>query len=372
MGKLNYYNRKEKTHGKTENLLYKEACMKIKAIRYYGPKDVRYENFEILKPGPDEVLVKIKAAGLCGTDLEVYDGIMFYFTNGMTYTPITPGHEWSGEVVELGRDVKEFSIGDRVTGECSVGCLKCPYCIRGWYNQCPNRTETGLLNREGGFAEYIVFPKYFLHMCNKMDFDEAALIEPAGVALYATKLAKTCPADYVAVMGPGPIGLFAVQTAKAYGARKVILVGTRDDRLETGRRLGADAVVNTRQEKLAEKVKEITNGHMIDVVIEAAGKPSAWNDVASIIAPRARIAMTGLFAGQKCSVDFDPLVINNITMLGSLGGPSVWDEAINLYERGMVTAKPLITHHLPLRDFVKGIEIMRNRIDNAIKVVLEP
>jgi threonine dehydrogenase-like Zn-dependent dehydrogenase len=174
------------------------------------------------------------------------------------------------------------------------------------------------------------------------------------------------------VAGPGPIGLFAVQTAKAYGAKKVILIGTRESRLETGLQLGADATVNIRKENLVEKIKELTGGHMIDAVIEAVGKPSAWDSIASILAPRARIAMTGLFAGQKCAVDFDPLVINNITILGSLGGPSVWGEAIDLHERGAISAEPLISHHLPLQDFVKGIEIMRNRTDNTIKVVLEP
>ena len=107
-------------------------------------------------------------------------------------------------------------------------------------------------------------------------------------------------------------------------------------------------------------------------VIEAVGKPAVWDDIASIIAPRARIAMTGLFAGQKCSVDFDPLVINNVTIQGALGGPSCWAEAIDLHERGSITAKPLITHRLPLASFVEGIEIMRQRKDNAIKVVLQP
>ena len=344
----------------------------MKAIRYHGPKDIRLEEFDTPKPAPDDALIRVRAAGLCGTDLEIYDGVMFYFTSGMSYTPITIGHEWAGEVVELGQNVTEFDVGDRVTGECSVGCLKCPTCVRGWYSQCPNRTETGILNREGGFAEYISFPKTFLHKCNRMDFDEAAFIEPTGVALYATKLARTCPEDFVAVMGPGPIGLFAVQTAKAYGARRVILAGTRDDRLAVGRELGADVTVNVNTENLADKVREATDGHMIDVVLEAAGKPAVWDDIVSILAPRARVAMTGLFAGQKCAVDFDPLVINNITILGSLGGPSVWDEAIDLHERGIVTAKPLITHRLPLEDFVKGLEIMRNRTDNAIKVVLEP
>jgi len=344
----------------------------MKAIRYHGPRDMRLEEVDEPDVGPDDVLIRVRAAGLCGTDLEVYDGVMFYFTSGMTYTPITTGHEWAGEVVQLGSNVSGFAVGDRVTGECSAGCLKCRYCTRGWYNQCPNRTETGLLNREGGFAEYISFPRTFLHRCNGMELDEAAHIEPTGVALYATKLAQTCPGDCVAVMGPGPIGLFAVQTAKAYGARQVILVGTRESRLEIGRSLGADVTVNIRKESLAERVTEATNGHMVDVVIEAVGKPAVWDDIASIVAPRARIAMTGLFAGEKCAVDFDPLVINNISILGSLGGPSCWDEAIDLHERGAVSAKPLITHRLPLESFGEGIEIMRNRTDNAIKVVLEP
>lgn len=344
----------------------------MKAIRYHGPKDMRYEDVPMPEVGPDDVLVKVKAAALCGTDLEVYDGVMFYFTSGMSRTPLITGHEWSGEVVALGANVTTFRPGDRVTGECSIGCLRCEYCLRGWYNQCPNRTETGLLNREGAFAEYIAFPQMFLHACNAMAFEEAAFIEPTGVALYATKLARTCPADFVAVMGPGPIGLFMVQTAKAYGARHVTLVGTRDDRLEVGRKLGADLVVNVRKENLAEKVREATGGHGVDVVLEAVGKPSVWSDIASIVAPRARVAMTGLFAGQTCAVDFDPLVINNVSILGSLGGPGCWDEAISLHERGKVTAAPLITHRLPLARIVEGIEIMRSRSDHALKVVLTP
>lgn len=343
----------------------------MKAVRIHGPKDARYEDVPTPKVGPDDVLVKVRAAGLCGTDLEVYDGTMFYITSQMTELPFIPGHEWSGEVAELGSNVTEFDLGDRVTGECSVGCRSCSYCIRGWYNQCQHRTETGLLNRDGGCAEYISFPKYYLHECNKMEYAESAFIEPTGIALYPTKLTDLGPEDYVAVMGPGPIGLFAVQTAKAYGARKVILVGTRDQRLEVGRKVGADVTVNVKNENLVAKVTEATNGHMVDVVIEAVGKPSVWDDIASIIAPRARVAMTGLFAGEKCEVDFDPLVVNNITVFGVLGGPSVWDEAIDLHQRGIITAKPLITHRLGLSEFSRGIELMRNRADNAIKVVLE-
>lgn len=344
----------------------------MKAIRVYGPKDLRHEDISDPDVGPDDVLIRVKAAAVCGTDVEVYDGTMFYITSGMSQLPFTPGHEWSGEVVATGTEVTGFLVGDRVTGECSVGCRTCSYCLRGWYNQCPTRRETGLLGLDGGFAEYIAFPKYFLHKCNGMAFDEAAFIEPTGVALYATKEAGVCAEDYVAVFGPGPIGLFAVQTAKAYGARKVILVGTRDDRLAVGRQLGADATVNVRAESLVEKVRDLTGGHMIDVAIEAAGKPAVWTDIAAVTAPRARIAMTGLFAGETCLVDFDPLVIGNVTILCTLGGPNVWDEAIALHERGLVKAGPMITHRLPLSDFETAIQILKTRRDNAIKVVLVP
>ena len=152
----------------------------------------------------------------------------------------------------------------------------------------------------------------------------------------------------------------------------MILVGTNDPRLAVGREVGADVTINRNTEDLMERIRESTEGHMVDVVIEAVGKPAVWGDIASILAPRARVGMTGLFAGQKCEVDFDPLVVNNVTVFGCLGGPSLWDECIDLHQRGRVTARPMITHHLPLPEFEKGIEIMRNRTDNAIKVVLEP
>ena len=228
------------------------------------------------------------------------------------------------------------------------------------------------MNRDGGFAQYISFPRFFLHKCNRMEFEEAAFIEPTGIALYPTKTLRICPEDTVAIVGPGPIGLFAVQTARAYGARHILLVGTDDSRLEVGKRLGADDTVNIRREDLVRKVRTVTDGRMVDAVIEAVGKPGIWPVVSSILAPRARVAVTGLFAGQKCEIDLDQLVVNNITVYGSLGGPSVWGEAISLHERGKVTAAPLITHRLRLSEFQEGFDIARTRRDHALKVVLEP
>ena len=153
--------------------------------------------------------------------------------------------------------------------------------------------------------------------------------------------------------------------------------------MQLPQRLDGGAVVGAAMRHLVEQVGEQLFpevaadggrdvGEVVDVVLEAVGKPSVWSDIASIVAPRARVAMTGLFAGQTCAVDFDPLVINNVSILGSLGGPGCWDEAISLHERGKVTAAPLITHRLPLARIVEGIEIMRSRSDHALKVVLTP
>ena len=177
----------------------------MKAIRAYGPQDLRFEEVPDPQIASDEVLIKVKAAAICGTDVEVYDGTMFYITSGLSTLPFTPGHEWSGEVVEVGSNVSEFTIGDRVTGECSVGCRTCTYCLRGWYNQCPNRRETGLLGLDGGFAEYIAFPKYFLHKCNGMAFDEAAFIEPTGIAPTRLNWRRSVPRIMLPFLAPAPL-----------------------------------------------------------------------------------------------------------------------------------------------------------------------
>jgi L-iditol 2-dehydrogenase len=206
----------------------------MKAIRIHGPKKVEYDDVPMPRVGPDQVLVRVRAAAICATDIELYDGTMFYITNGMAQLPLIPGHEWSGEVVEVGDNAHEFAVGDRVVGECSIGCRQCDDCRRGWYHLCRNRAETGLIKQDGAFAEYISFPRFFLHKVNGLNYESATFIEPTGVALNPTKTAKVCPEDYVAVMGPGAIGLFAIQTARAYGAKKVILVGCSDPRLLEG------------------------------------------------------------------------------------------------------------------------------------------
>jgi L-iditol 2-dehydrogenase len=259
-------------------------------------------------------------------------------------------------VVETGANVTGFAIGDRVVGECSIGCRKCKRCQSGNYHLCQDRSETGLLKQQGGMAEYISYPQFFLHKIGDLPYDDAAFIEPTGIALNPARKTRITPADRVAVMGPGPIGLFAVQVAKAYGARH----------------LGADVAVSYIKGDVAGQVAAATDGGMVDVVIEAVGKKSVWPMIASIVAPGARVAMTGLFAGDLCDVDFDPLVVQEISIFGCLGAPGMWPECISLHKKGLVRAERIITHRLPLSEFAEAIEISRGRVSGAIKVLLTP
>lgn len=148
----------------------------MKAIRIHGPRDARYEDVPDPKPGPDDVLIKVKAVAICGTDVELFEGTMFYITPGLTKYPFIPGHEWSGEVVETGSNVTAFRQGDAVVGECSTGCRKCKRCQRGDYHLCADPSETGLLKQPGGMAEYISYPQHTLHKVDGLSYEQAAFI----------------------------------------------------------------------------------------------------------------------------------------------------------------------------------------------------
>lgn len=347
--------------------------MMKRALMIVGPSQIRIEEVPVGKLGDYEVLVEVKACGICGTDYELYTNDMVYIRDGRSKLPIIPGHEWSGIVYKVGKLVTKFKRGDKVVGECTVSCGKCEFCIAGHYNQCVDRTETGVLNREGGFAEYISFPETHLHKFNGISFEEASLVEPTAVAFYGLMRGNVTPMDNVLVIGPGPIGLQVAQIAKrVYGAKNVILSGTRNERLNVAKEFGIDMIVNIREENLVEKIREITNGEMIHVVIEASGSSSAFEDISKLIRPCGRIVLVGFYGSKGVNVDWDSFITRDISIFGSLGSPRIWDNVINLLETGKITSKPLITHRLKLEEFEKGLELMINRREGVIKVIVIP
>lgn len=345
----------------------------MRALRYYGPLDFRLEN-DVPRPTikADEVLVKVKAAGICGTDLEIVDGEMPFFTQGLNHLPFIPGHEWSGVVVEAGDAVSGLGVGDPVVSEATVPCGQCSFCLTGMYTVCPTRSEIGVLRRDGGFAEFVACPAKAIHKIDDLSFTQGALVEPAAVATNGVVKAGVSPRTTVAVLGPGPIGLMAVQAARAFGAKRILLSGTRPERLTLGRKYGADMTVNVLDEDIAEAARELTDGRLFDVVIEATGNPSFLESLPRIVRIGGKVCLLGLFAGKKGVLDLDDLVFREINIFGALSSPNIWEDVIELFRRGKLTDDGMVTHVLPLERYLDAFEMVRTRSDGAIKVLLDP
>lgn len=338
----------------------------LKAVRIHGANDVRIADIGRPIPGHGEVLIRVRATGICGTDVEIRDGTMAYFTRGMASYPVTPGHEWVGDVVEVGNDVVGFDIGDRVVGECSVGCTKCDRCLAGNYHRCLERTETGILNRDGGFAEYIVHPALFLHKLSKgLDLRVGAMVEPTAIAFNGVKVAQVSPQDYLAIHGDGPIGLLILMVAKAFGAKRIAVVGATPERLDLARELGADLVVDA----LTQDVARVLGTHGLpDVSIEATGIPEAAATAIQTTRPGGRVVLQGLFGGRLLEgFDLDQIVINDLNVKGALGSPNIWPDVIALIEQGRIDPLKTVTHSVALEDFEAGIDLITSRL--GIKVI---
>ena len=335
----------------------------MKAIVISGPGRADLRDVANEAPGPGDVRIRLLATGICGTDVEIFDGTMPYFTGGMASYPVIPGHEWVGEVVETGAGVTAFKAGDRVVGECSVGCMACATCLAGDYHRCARRTETGILNRNGGFAEEMTFPSLFLHHISpSVPVACAAMVEPAAVAFNGVRRAAVSPRDEVVVFGDGPIGLLVAMMASAFGAARVTVVGGTPHRLALARTLGADAVVNINETADVAAALAAGGRAMPGVAIEATGNPAAVESAIASVAAGGRVVLLGLFAGQRAnSLDLDRIVIGEVSLRGALGSPGVWPDVIRLIERGRIDPRPLVSDMLPLAGFVEGIGRVKAR-----------
>lgn len=348
------------------------AVRKMKALQIQGPRQVRYGQVDLPKYESNEVLIKVHCVGVCATDLEIYQGEMVYYQTGDASYPIIPGHEWSGEIVALGNEVKGLEVGDHVVGETTISCGQCKKCLQGQYNLCPNRVENGVMRKDGAFAEYMVYPGYALHKFDSsITYDQACLIEPAAVAYRGVKKLNITPEDTVAVLGAGPIGLLSAQVAKSFGARKVVLIDMRANRLEMGLRLGCDKIIDLSQQGLVETARWITNGEMFTAIIEATGNTAAVENITNITSPGSRVVLLGLCGGRRASIDVDHIVTHDLEVYGSLASPGVWDSVVHLLESGQLDTQQLITHRFPLQDIEKAFELMENKDSSIIKIVLE-
>jgi L-iditol 2-dehydrogenase len=336
-------------------------------------------------PGRAEVLVRIDAVAICATDLEIiHHGPPALIEGGMPFNKrFTPGHEYMGTVVALGAGVDEYAIGDRVTVEIHAGCGQCKRCREGMYTSCHNYgLNYGDVNKghrangfttDGGFAEYGVnHINTLIHISDDMSDEEATLVVTAGTAMYGlTELGGLVAGESVVVTGPGPIGLMGVAVAKALGASPVFLTGTRDNRLKMGLELGADHVINARNEDAVEAVRRLNGGKGVDYVIECSGAPNAINEAAQMLNRGGRICLAA-FPHEPTTIDIANIVRNNIYLYGIRGeGKSATHRAEAFMRQKRFDATKIHTHTFPLSDLPTALRYARERIDDAIKVVVK-
>ncbi|MGH7000665.1 MAG: zinc-dependent alcohol dehydrogenase, partial [Stellaceae bacterium] len=333
------------------------------------------------EPGRAEVLVRIDAIAVCATDIEIMrNGLPAIVEGDPPFNKnFTIGHEYMGTIVRLGPSVDEFQIGYRIAVEIHAGCGRCPRCREGMYTSCLNYGYPSKGHRangfttDGGFAEYAVNNvNTMVHVPDDMPDEEATLIVTAGTAMYGLDvMGGLIAGEGVVVTGPGPIGLMGVAVAKALGASPVILTGTRDGRLEMGRKLGADEVVNVRKEDVVAAVKRITKGRGVQYVLECSGAPNALNESAQMVNHGGRICLAA-FPADPVPVDLAYLVRNNIYVFGIRGeGKSATHRAAAFMAQKRFDAKIIHTHTFPLADVPTAIKSARERIDDAIKVVVK-
>lgn len=357
----------------------------MKAWVLDGPEQLRLVEKPVPEPGPAEVLVRIGAVAICGTDVEIITkGLPAWIQGGLPFNKnFTPGHEYMGTVAKIGAGVDEYGIGDRVAVEIHAGCGRCERCRMGMYTSCLNYgLNYGENNKghrangfttDGGFAEYAInHVNTLIHVPEEMSDEEATLIVTAGTAMYGLDvLGGLIAGESLVVTGPGPIGLMSVAVGKALGAQPVILTGTRDSRLKMGMRLGADYVINVQKENPVQAVKRITGGKGVHYVIECSGAPNALNEAMDMVNRGGRICLAA-FPGEPVPVDLAKLVRNNIYVYGIRGeGKSATHRAAALMAQKRFDAKLMHTHTFPLEEVPTAFRYFRERIEDAIKVVVK-
>jgi threonine dehydrogenase-like Zn-dependent dehydrogenase len=359
----------------------------MKAWVLGDPNEILLIDKPIEMPGKSEVLVKIDAVAICATDLDVISyGPPALIEGGLPFNKnFTPGHEYMGTVVALGPSVDEFDIGDRVTVEIHSGCGQCKRCRMGMYTSCHNYgLNYGDVNKghrangfttDGGFKQFAVNNiNTLIKVPNEMSDEEATLVVTAGTTMYGlTELGGLIAGESLVVIGPGPIGLLGVAVAKALGAGPVILIGTRDSRLEIGKQLGADHTLNVKTEKnIVEAVKSIVGKRGVDYVVECAGTEQALNDAIMMTNRGGKICLAA-FPHEPVKINIPHIVINNIYMFGIRGeGKSATHRAMEFMKEKRFDAKLVHTHTFNLKDLPTALKYARERIDDAIKIVIRP
>lgn len=320
--------------------------------------------------GPEEVLIRSRAVGICGSDIELYRGIR---PEGFYRYPVIPGHEWSGEIATVGERVHALFPGQKVVTEGFLYCGACQNCRAGLTNLCEAGYDEIGFTRPGGLAEYVAVPARQVHpLPANASLEEAALLEPTAVVAHAFMRAQPQAGSVVAVIGDGTISLLAVQIARLFGPAIILVLGSRDERLAMARQLGATHTVNLKQSDPRPLVQELSQGRGADLVFEGGSRP-AGVALALNLARRGGIVLLEGIAGAaaQLNLESDIFVLKQLTVHGIFGANSAaWTYAVRMFRAGCLDLAPLITHRFALADYQAALDTLEHRESRALKVLL--
>ena len=343
----------------------------MKALIYTKPYCFEYSDFPDPAVGDDDVLIRVKACGICGSDVHGYTG-----KTGRRIPPLIMGHEAAGIIEEVGKNVKDFERNDRVCFDSTVYCNKCEPCCKGWYNRCENRQVLGVsiptFKRHGAFAEYVAVPWWIVSKIpNSMSFVHSALLEPVSIAMHAANRAPISANDTVVVIGAGTIGLFILQASRLRRASKFIVSDINEFRLDIARKLGADEVVNPGKSALKKAILGKTNDKGADVTFEAVGYADTFQDAVSVTKIGGHVVAVGNLQ-KTAEFNLQELVARELTFTGSYASSGEFRDCIELVASGKINVEPLISDVLPLEEGPRAFERLLKAEENLLKIVLEP
>jgi len=342
------------------------------------PGEVVLERRPIPRPGPGEVLVRIRRVGVCGSDIH-------YFTHGhignhIVRSPMILGHEAAGEIVALGSNVDERQVGERVALEPGWTCGKCAFCRSGHYNLCPDVVFMATPPYDGAFREYVAWPaSYCFPLPNNMSYEDGAMMEPLAVGLWAAERGQVRPGDSVAIFGSGTIGLMTLEAARAAGASTRFAIDIADYRLDHAKRLGATHVINDRDGSALDTIREVT-GRSLGCGLEAAGVDVAFETAGSLITTRNVLAATrpggvsvlvGLPPDAMVELDIVSAAGKEIDIRGQFRYANRYPRGIALASSGQVDVTSLVTHHFSLEQVEEALQFADQRKDIALKVMVD-
>lgn len=323
------------------------------------------------EPGPDDVLVRVSACGICGSDVHGLDG-----SSGRRIPPLVMGHEAAGVVAGVGSRVTEFREGDRVTFDSTVSCGACFFCRRGEINLCDNRQVLGVscgdYRRHGAFAEYVAVPRQIVYkLPDSLPFEEAAMIEAVSVAVHAVNLTPIRLGDSALVVGTGMIGLLVLQALRLAGCGRLIAVDIDDAKLKMARALGADDAINAAEGDVPAAVRELTEGRGADVAIEAVGATGPIQTAIASLRKGGALTLVGNIT-PKIELPLQAVVTRQLRLTGSCASCGEYPASIELIARGAIRVRPLISAVAPLEEGPAWFARLYQKEPSLMKVILKP